>query len=571
MAAARRYGRMPPTTPRTTSWRYGLLTLCATIAALTVAPGIAAASVSVQVSGSTLTVTGSPGADRPYLTYSFPADEDSPGYTRVESQDGVADPLPATCIRDIGGVPPSSLIAYCEDGGSAPSLTTLDLVLGDGDDSPSIIECFEVAHVAAGEGQNSVFVADCDGGTLSWSSGAGHDNVWMQAGGTTTVEATLGAGTDSFMGAGGASVVHGGAGDDDLVGSAANDQLFGDDGDDELAGHEGNDTLDGGAGIDLLATEPGRHYDDDPGADDYRGGPGGDTLFYNDHAAGTTISRNEMADDGTGGEGDNVHDDIETIYGTAFADTFRGGAGDDQVYGGDGNDTLDGAGGSDTLNGDAGNDTIAGGPGSDRLTGDSGDDMINGGAGTDTLNGDRAGCTPPSCIGGNDILFARDGGRDGVSCGPATDSAQLDAGDSIGGDGGAEACESVDRSAPPPAYVVTPAPFKQHFTMTTSGKLTVSKGVGVTVTCPASCVFTASLRISAATARRYGLGRKALTLRRVTASLTSAGSKTIRVTPSSRTRRKLRRARTVPAVLTVQARGVRVKLETKKLAVTLRR
>ena len=286
------------------------------------------------------------------------------------------------------------------------------------------------------------------------------------------------------MGAGGASVVHGGAGDDDLVGSAANDQLFGDDGDDELAGHEGNDTLDGGAGIDLLATEPGRHYDDDPGADDYRGGPGGDTLFYNDHAAGTTISRNEMADDGTGGEGDNVHDDIETIYGTAFADTFRGGAGDDQVYGGDGNDTLDGAGGSDTLNGDAGNDTIAGGPGSDRLTGDSGDDMINGGAGTDTLNGDRAGCTPPSCIGGNDILFARDGGRDGVSCGPATDSAQLDAGDSIGGDGGAEACESVDRSAPPPAYVVTPAPFKQHFTMTTSGKLTVSKGVGVTVTCP---------------------------------------------------------------------------------------
>ena len=59
------------------------------------------------------------------------------------------------------------------------------------------------------------------------------------------------------------------------------------------------------------------------------------------------------------------------MFGTAFADTFRGGEGDDTLLGGDGNDALDGGAGDDLLNGGNGNDKLSGGIGNDIFAFDS--------------------------------------------------------------------------------------------------------------------------------------------------------------------------------------------------------
>lgn len=154
----------------------------------------------------------------------------------------------------------------------------------------------------------------------------------------------------------------------------------------------------------------------------------------------------------------------DEIRGLAGDDSLQGGAGDDQIQGGPGNDTLDGGAGPDLLSylnaaggvtvslavsgaqavgGGEGSDRISGfewldgGLYGDRLTGDgqgnyirgwSGDDTVDGGAGADTIEG-RDGAD--SIVGGDgDDVLSGNGGRDVISAGGGADLIWLNPGDS---------------------------------------------------------------------------------------------------------------------------------------------
>jgi hypothetical protein len=157
--------------------------------------------------------------------------------------------------------------------------------------------------------------------------------------------------------------------DDTLTGSVRRDLLFGDggkdtvdgvDGDDELTGGPGDDLLRGGSGTDTLVG--------DDGADRVEGGDGFDRYLaiYNDRLPGpgrtVRVSLNDVADDGTDGEGDDVRTDVENlstfVYRAMGQAVFVGDADVNILNGGPAGDVLDGAGGGDFVNGGAGDDTV---------------------------------------------------------------------------------------------------------------------------------------------------------------------------------------------------------------------
>lgn len=127
----------------------------------------------------------------------------------------------------------------------------------------------------------------------------------------------------------------------------------------------------------------------------------------------------------------------DTLKGDAGNDTMNGGSGNDTLNGGPGNDvtgsvtgaicTDNSLAGNDLVDGGAGNDKLAGGTGNDKLVGGTGNDQATGGPGKDTITGGA----------GNDVLLAADGTRDVVDCGVGTDTAVVDAFDSVRG------CEKV--------------------------------------------------------------------------------------------------------------------------------
>jgi Ca2+-binding RTX toxin-like protein len=137
-------------------------------------------------------------------------------------------------------------------------------------------------------------------------------------------------------------------------------RLFGEAGADRLTGGGGDDFLDGGIGSDTLA-----------------GGAGRDTVDYSARTAPVTVSLNGSADDGEGGEADNVGSDVEVLV---------GGTGDDQLAGDDADNALLGNAGNDMLGGGGGNDQLDGGAGDDRLAGGAGADILTGGDGNDTTD-----------------------------------------------------------------------------------------------------------------------------------------------------------------------------------------
>lgn len=100
---------------------------------------------------------------------------------------------------------------------------------------------------------------------------------------------------------------------------------------------------------------------------------------------------------------------VDSLTGTAAANTMFGGAGDDKLYGLDGRDTLAGGldkdtlfggllgdklygqSGKDTLRGEAGADLLKGGDDGDDLYGGAGADWLEGGTGVDSLYGGGGG------------------------------------------------------------------------------------------------------------------------------------------------------------------------------------
>jgi hypothetical protein len=123
------------------------------------------------------------------------------------------------------------------------------------------------------------------------------------------------------------------------------------------------------------------------------GEAGRDSVSYETRGVAVTVTFDGIANDGEAGESDNVASDIEIVLGSAVADTLTGDARANTLDGGSGEDYVIGAGGQDAL----------------------------------------AGGTAP------DVLDARDGDRDLVSCGASLDLAIVDRGDTV------RDCEYTDR------------------------------------------------------------------------------------------------------------------------------
>jgi Ca2+-binding RTX toxin-like protein len=456
---------------------------------------------------------------------------------------------------------------------SCPAHLDVQVDLGAGSDRVFFTgpnsDCFVAYAVNLGDGANTLNLSDAcppiPASTATVTSGSGHDD--LAGGAQSAITFFAGDGDDDVTGGSGADVVHGGDGADRLLGGAGDDRLLGEGGADTLIGEAGNDVVDGGDGDDALEhLETGSATG--AGADAYAGGPGADTLWLDRHAGGMSITIDGQADDGAAGEGDDVGGDIEAIVGTPGNDAFTGSEAVDVFDGGAGSDQLHGAGGADDLRGGGGNDTLLGGAGDDRLQGDEGADTVDGGAGADQLYGDIAGCSV-FCSFDSDTLLARDGERDAVDCGGGADTAVVDSPDVVA------FCATVDRaaapSAPAPVIAPPPAPFGVTFSATPSGKLKIGARLRVVVRCSAACRYKATVVLSAKTARRYGIGTPATTIATARGTLKAAGKKTAVLTLSAKTRRRLRRARTVPATLRLAVTNAAGAVSVKSRSVVLRR
>ncbi len=132
---------------------------------------------------------------------------------------------------------------------------------------------------------------------------------------------------------------------DDLIGSKFSDHLIGGTTDNTLDGHGGLDTLGGGQGNDTLIA-----YDT---ADTINGGPGFDLLEFKS-TTGLTIDMNDYK----GIESLITTSQNDTVTGTAQAETFNLGDGDDVLHAGGGGDTILASAGNDLIDGGTGSDTI---------------------------------------------------------------------------------------------------------------------------------------------------------------------------------------------------------------------
>jgi Ca2+-binding RTX toxin-like protein len=206
-------------------------------------------------------------------------------------------------------------------------------------------------------------------------------HVWSPAHHTTRVEVNDQI-TDFASESIGSIKVNAGAGDDLVIlgRRSANAKLIGGKGNDSLSSGDGNDTLYGGEGDDYLFGRDGNdRLDGGDGADDLFGGNGeNDSVTYVDRTRGVRVSIGVLDNDGETGEHDNVHEDIEIVYGGGGDDDLRSfaerGA---TLFGNDGNDTI-----YATLY----------------------DDLLDGGKGQDRFKRIE--------LGGNDIVRASDGEAD---------------------------------------------------------------------------------------------------------------------------------------------------------------
>ncbi len=339
-----------------------------------------------------------------------------------------------------------------DQGGAADGADTLsggggvDTVSYRGRANPVIVSADGTANDGeSGEGDNvGADVERIDGGagndTLTGTSasapGTGRFGFFSEpelSGGRGNDTLNAGSVGTILSGGEGNDTLNGGPGDDELSGGPGDDVENGGPGDDRFggfgffdfgSGDPGNDQLNGGAGNDrfeqstVFSQGPPPTFTEttsNDGADNIVGGPDFDTVSYDEFTFTSTmvdftpvnvnVSLDDAANDGSSGEGDNVHSDVEDINGGAGDDTLTGDAAANAIVGGDGNDTITGGGGSDNLVGGHGNDTMQ----------------------------------------ARDLTFDR------VDCGAGTDSATVDNIDALAG------CETVS-SANVPGPTPTPVP-----------------------------------------------------------------------------------------------------------------
>jgi Ca2+-binding RTX toxin-like protein len=298
-------------------------------------------------------------------------------------------------------------------------------------------------RIAGGIGNDRLDGGD---GNDALDGGAGND---VLSGGDGINRLAGGDGSDTLTAGPSGDALDGGPGDDVLNGGDGTDTLTGDDGNDTLASGAGNDHLDGGDGGDTL--------NGGPGADTMLGGAGIDTATYAASATGVAVTLDDQANDGAGGEGDDVASDVENVVGSASGDTLIGSAAPDRLDGGTGDDTLDGGPGPDVLVGGDGTDTVTyagrtavvrasigdGQPSGEAAEGDLIDSSVEnliGGSGNDTLSGASEQANVISGGPGNDTIRLADDldVADRALCGAGTDTVLADRIDTYDGN-----CEKV--------------------------------------------------------------------------------------------------------------------------------
>jgi Ca2+-binding RTX toxin-like protein len=250
--------------------------------------------------------------------------------------------------------------------------------------------------------------------------------------------AAAGGGNDQLIGSSGDNRLDGGGGNDVLTGAAGKDTLIGNVGDDLLLGGAGDDTLNSGSGNDVLRGEDGNDtLFGTTATAKLIGGAGADrfdgahlaTVSYAENAVGVSVSLTSSAAVGGDAAGD-TFTNVNSVQGSALADTLVGSAGNDRFDGGAGNDYLTGRAGADQLIGGAGidvalygdstagvrvnllsgtgaggsaagdtlsgvenvvgsyhDDVLTGDGGGNGLWGDTGNDILDGGLGADRLDG----------------------------------------------------------------------------------------------------------------------------------------------------------------------------------------
>ncbi len=362
------------------------------------------------------------------------------GPTKVLGGAGTTGIFQAGTVVTVNGTTGNDTITFSQSGttttatlnGVSRSFTGATAVYANGSDGADTIAVAASVTVPAGiTGGTGNDTIQGGSGNDTIDGGAGNDQIFGGAGNDTVtysrdngaVNVTLDdVANDGMAGEhddvhGDVETIIGGNGNDTLTGDAAANALNGGPGNDSLYGLGGNDTLVGGTGADLFS-----------------GGDGTDTADYSADTTPVNLSLDNVANDGTPGEGDDILTDVENLTGSGDSgnrltgDTLTGDAADNLLIGsaapdtitpGLGNDTLIGNGGADvanyadhtadlvvTLNGGTGGtgstvtssagerdvlstdfEDVIGGSGNDVLNGDANNDTLDGGPGNDTLNG----------------------------------------------------------------------------------------------------------------------------------------------------------------------------------------
>jgi Ca2+-binding RTX toxin-like protein len=278
------------------------------------------------------------------------------------------------------------------------------------------------------------------------------------------------------------------------------------------------------------------------------GGDGVDTVEEwtqpsSDYNPAIALSFDGVANDGRPGENDNVTG-FENVVSHANG-TFVGSDAPEKftVWANiaNGSSTISGNGGDDQLTGMDYDDTMDGGAGADRIEGGIGHDTITGGPGKDTLFGEGDGnycgiyeCKIPF---GNDTINARDGEADQVDCGVGTDTAIVDALDTVAN------CEKVDVGGGSGPGGGAPGGHTGNDGMTVAStakrKSLLARGLRLQLPCAGACKVSAKLTLKG---KAVGSGSR---------TLISAGTAKLTVKLSAAGKRKLRKLRKASLRLTV--------------------